>query len=88
MRLKQAFETMAFDDRILAIPVGEKNDSFPGVIKLNETSARIFELLKEETTEEAIVETMEKEYEAPREVIAADVRKCIRAFEEKGLLNP
>ncbi len=86
MRLKYQFETMKLDDRIVAVPVGENVNEFRGVVKLNETSAFIFDLLKEETTEEKIVDAMEKEYDAARSVIAEDVKRCIAEFGEKGLL--
>ena len=86
MRLKFQFETMKLDDRIVAVPVGDNVNEFRGVVKLNETSAYIFDLLKDETTEEKIVDAMEKEYDADRSVIARDVKKIIAEFEEKGLL--
>ena len=86
MRLKYQFETMELEDRIVAVPVGTDVNEFHGVVKLNETSAFIFELLKNDITEEAIVDAMEKEYDAPRSQIAEDVKKCIEEFEEKGLL--
>lgn len=86
MRLKYQFETMELEDRIVAVPVGTDVNEFRGVVKLNDTSAFIFGLLKDEISEEAIVDAMEKEYDAPRSKIAEDVRKCIGEFEEKGLL--
>ena len=86
MRLKYQFETMELEDRIVAVPVGTDVNEFHGVVKLNETSAFIFELLKNDITEEAIVDAMQKEYDAPRSQIAEGVKKCIEEFEEKGLL--
>lgn len=87
MRLKYQFETMNLEDRIIAVPVGANVNEFHGVVKLNETSAFIFGLLANETTEEAIVDAMEKEYDAPRSVIEEDVKRCIAEFKEKGLLD-
>lgn len=86
MRLKYQFETMNLEDQVVAVPVGADVNKFRGVVKLNETSAFIFGLLAEDTTEEAIVDAMEKEYDAPLSVITEDVRKIIAEFEEKGLL--
>ena len=86
MRLKFQFEKMELEGKTVAVPVGENVDEFRGVVKLNESSAFIFDLLKEETSMEAVVEAMEKEYDAPRTVIEADVKKCLEEFEERGLL--
>ena len=87
MRLKYAFETMELDDQIVAVPVGDGSEEFHGVVKLNETAADIFNLLKEDISEEAIVEAMTEIYDAPKEALAADVRKCVADFMEKGLLS-
>lgn len=86
MRLKHTFEMMNLDDQTVAIPVGADANDFHGVIKLNETAAAIFEMLKEDNTEDAIVEAMLQEYEVSRDVISRDVSKYIRDFREKGLL--
>lgn len=86
MRLKYTFETMELDDQLIAVPVGETASEFRGVIKLNEASAFIFGKLKQETTEDAIIEAMTEEYDAPREVLAADVKRVVNEFSEKGLL--
>lgn len=86
MHLKYNFETMELDDRIIAVPVGEGTSSFKGIIKMNETGAAIFELLKTDTTEEAIVKEMEKEYEGDTYQLASDVKSIIADFVNKGLV--
>ena len=87
MHLKYAFDTMELDELTIAVPVGESVSQFRGVIKLNETSAFILELLKYEISEEEIVNALEKEYDAPRELIIEDVRRYISEFEKRGLLT-
>ncbi len=86
MRLKYQFETMELDDSVVAVPVGEGANYFHGVVKLNGTAALLMDLLKEERTEEELIEILENEYEVSREIIAADVHKCVSDFMEKGLL--
>lgn len=86
MRLKHAFETMKLDDQIVAIPVGEGATEYHGVIKLNETAAFIFELLKQESTEESIIDALEKEYDVSRDIVTKDVQNYITMFREKGFL--
>ena len=54
--------------------------------RLGNFNNRLLDLLKEETSMEAIVAALEREYDAPRSVIEADVKKCLEEFEERGLL--
>lgn len=86
MRLKFAFETMELDNQVIAVPVGEGAREFHGVIKLNETGARILELLKNETTEEDIVQVLEKEYAVSHEKIVEDVRRYVCEFQKRSML--
>lgn len=86
MHLKYTFETMELDDRSVAVPVGPGANDFHGILKLNETAVFILNLLKNEITEEEIVEAMEKEYNVSRDVLAADVHRYVSDFMEKGLL--
>lgn len=55
MRLKYTFENMELDDRVVAVPVGDGAQEFRGIVKLNESAAEIFDLLKDETTEAAVI---------------------------------
>lgn len=87
LKLKYDFEIIELDDRMVAVPVGENVSEFRGVIKMNTTAARIFELLKDDTTEDAIIDTLSAEYEAPREVVSTDVQRYIWDFQSKGLLE-
>ena len=77
---------MSLEDQMVAIPVGEEAGEFLGVVKLNETAAFIFNLLKDETTEETIIDALDKVYNVPREKLTNDVRRAINEFQEKGLL--
>lgn len=86
MRLKYTFEKLELNGKIFAIPVGEDADDYHGVIKMNETAFAIFQLLKEDTTEEAIAAAMEKEYDVTKDVLNADIKRYIQSFREKGLL--
>lgn len=76
MKLKPDFITQVIDDTQFLVPVGAK--SFHGIVRSNKTAAFIVDCLKTETTEEAIVDAMCRKYNAPREVIAADVAEIIK----------
>ena len=71
MKLKSDFITQTIEDTQFLVPVGA--EAFRGIVRSNTTAAFIVDCLKEETTEEAIVDAMCAKYDAPRDVIAADV---------------
>ncbi len=75
MKLKPGFITQDIDDTQFLVPVGD--GTFGGVIRSNKTAAFIVNCLKEETTEEEIVDALCAKYDAPDEVIASDVREVI-----------
>ena len=75
MKLKDDFITQTIDDVQFLVPVG--GESFSGVARSNKTAAFIVDCLKEETTEEQIVDAMSAKYDAPREEIAADVKEIL-----------
>ena len=86
MKLKDDFLIQTIDDTQFMVPLGGR--PFSGMVRSNKTAAFIVDALREETTEEGIVDAMCARYDAPREVIAADVRailnklRSIQALEE------
>ena len=86
MRLKYTFEAMKFDGQYVAVPVDADDCEYRGVVKMNETALFILNLLKNDISEEAIVDAIAEQYDAGREVLAEDVKKYINAFREKGFL--
>ena len=75
MKLKNDFITQTIDETQFLIPVG--SESFNGIVRSNKTAAYIVDLLKEETTEEKIIDALCARYDASREVITEDVRKIL-----------
>lgn len=86
MHLKYTFDKMELNGQIIAVPVGDNANDYHGVVKMNGTADTIFDLLKEETTEENIIDTMAENYDVERVRLAEDIRKYIQEFREKGLL--
>ena len=85
MRLKKDYITQTIDDTQFLVPLG--GESFRGIVRSNRSAAFIVDCLKEETTAEAIVETMFQRFDAPREIIAADVEKVLNTLREIGALE-
>lgn len=85
MRLKDEFITQDVDDTQFLISVG--GDSFKGIVRSNKTAAFIVEELQSETTKEGIVDAMCARYDAPRDVISADVDKILDTLRSIGALE-
>lgn len=75
MKLKSNYITQNIEDFQFLVPLG--GEAFHGIARSNRTAAFIVNCLKENTTEEKIVEAMCRKYDAPRETIAADVKEIL-----------
>lgn len=78
MKLRSDFVIQDVDGTGFLVPLG--GESFRGIVRSNETAGFIVNCLKEETTEERIVDAMCAEYDAPREVIAKDVNEILNTL--------
>ena len=86
MRLKYDFKEMKLNNSMVAVPVGENVADFHNIIKMNDTALAIYNLLKEDTTEEQIVDTLSEEYNVDKVTLMADVKRFIQALREKGFV--
>ena len=73
--------------QINAVFLLDTSSSFAGLIRSNKTAAFIVECLKEDTTQEKIVEAMFEKYDAPKEVLAKDVSDVIEKLRKVGALD-
>ena len=71
MKLKDEFITHNARDEALLVPVG--GSRFAGLVKGNRTLGAILDLLKQDTDESSVIAAMCARFDAPEEVIAADV---------------
>ena len=84
MKLKDTYITHDSDGEQILL---DTSSSFAGLIRNNKTAAFIVECLKEETTEEKIVEAMFEKYDAPKAVLAKDVSDVIGKLRKVGALE-
>ena len=70
-----------------AIATGSLSKTFNGIINNNPTANYIFTLLKTEQTEDSIVQAMLEKYDAPEDVIRADVRELLDVIRKAGILE-
>lgn len=62
MKLRYEFSVMEMDGEYMAVPVGENAGSFNGMLRMNQVSAEILDLLKEDTPPEAVHQILRERY--------------------------
>lgn len=87
MKLNKEILLGSIDGKDFAIATGALSNKIHGIINNNSTANYIFQLLQKEQTEESIVEAMCKKYDAPQEVIRADVKEILAQLDEMGILE-
>ena len=85
MKLKTGFITQYIDDVQYLVPTGDV--AFNGMIRSNPTAAYVVDRLKEETTREQIADEMCRKYDAPREMIEADIDAVLDTLRGVGALE-
>lgn len=84
MKLKNDFITHDLDgEQIMVSAAG----SFKGFLKSNKTAAFIVDLLKNETSREEIIKKMLEKYDAPENLISADVDKILDILRKVGAID-
>lgn len=84
MKLKKGFVTHTTNNEQVLVAA---DGSFNGIAKSNQTAAFIVDCLKNNVTEEDIVNLMTKEYDAPREIISKDVHNIIEKLKSIGAIE-
>ena len=87
MKLKYAFEFVEIDGDVMAVPVGENAPELKGLFRLNESTSAIVKLLKEDTTEEAIADELQKTYSGSREEIMGFVHTTVEKLRAANVLE-
>ena len=85
MKIKEQFLTHEADGVSMLVPLG--GAGFSGIVKGNRTLGAILELLKNDTTEDAVVEAMGRRFDAPEDVIRRDVQRAVRELRAIGALE-
>lgn len=85
MKLKKEYLSHNSGGEAYLIPAS--GAGFSGMVKGNRTLGAILDLLKEDTTEEAVVAAMCGRFDAPRETIEKDVRRVIAELNKIGALE-
>lgn len=86
MKIKSGFMLRKVGGRNVVVAVGAASREFNGIIKLNETGAFLWELLKTERTPEELTAALLAEYDIGEDTAAADVGAFLKKLEEAELL--
>lgn len=86
MKLKYEFVVNQVADQNVAVPVGNDLEGFNGFLKMNDIGVYIFNMLKNDVSEEEIVAAMAKDYsDATEDEIKEAVRDFTTKLKEAGL---
>ncbi|MBE6701622.1 MAG: PqqD family protein [Ruminococcaceae bacterium] len=84
MKLKKEFVTHELcDEQILVSASG----TFSGYVKSNKTAAFIVDLLKNEISEEDIVNKLIEKYDVSKEIVSKDVKNVIATLRKIGAID-
>ena len=87
MKIKSGFVVRKIANQYMAVPVGARAKELHGMIGLNETAAFLWELLKEERTEEELAVLLYDEYEINEEKALETVQRFCKLLQEEGVLE-
>ncbi len=87
MKLCEGFVLREIDGEAIVVATGKASEKFNGMMRGNETTARICQLLMTDTTEEAIVDALSGEYAVSRETLEKDVHAVLAKMKEAGMLD-
>ena len=77
MKLKPEFEIVRVADDYTLIPLGEQMEQFCGTVVLNEVSAFLLKLMKDDVSKEELIRALTAEYEVDDETAQADVEEAL-----------
>ena len=87
MKIKNDFIVKEISDSTVVIPVGNRVADFNGMLNLNETGVFLFNLLKNDTTIEALVQSLVDEYEVTKEKANEDVITFVNKLKEADIIE-
>lgn len=85
MKLNKNFVVHKSGKETLLVPLG--GAKFSGIVKGNNTTGKVLEMLNENTTEQKIVASLRSEFEAPECVIEKDVKNILSQLRKIGALD-
>ena len=85
MKLKSGFETMNIGETPYLVPFG--GIAFHGIIRGNSTAGFILEQIKDDITEQELVDAVCREYDVSVDAAGEDVKEIVNKLREIGALE-
>ena len=85
MKLRKEFIIHDTGMESMLVPTGDAGWS--GLLKGNRTLGAILSLMKEDTTEDAVIAALKDRFDAPEDMIAGDVKKTLAVLRDIGALD-
>ena len=87
MKIKYGYVLREVAGSYVVIPVGENAADFNGVISLNEVGAFLWDKLKDDTDENALLAAVTAEYDVDEMTARSDIAAFLSKVREQGLLK-
>lgn len=87
MKINQTFAIREVAGEYILLPVGRSALAVGGMLTTNEVGAFICEALREEVSREELIRRLCEEFDAPREVIAADLDEFLDRLRKAKILQ-
>lgn len=87
MKIKEGFVIRKIAGQYMAVPVGARAKELHGMIGLNETAIFLWELLKQNRSEEELAALLYNEYEISEEKSLETVQKFCKTLQKEGVLE-
>ena len=89
MRLKYNFEFIEMDDELVAVPVGDNANEFHGMIKINDVTKEMLELIKESNKPEEVLDKLLKNHpEEKKNELGQYLCDFLNTLIKEGILEP
>lgn len=85
MKIKEGFLLRKFADKYIVVSIEDEN-SFNGIITLNETAAFVWEQLKNDISYDKLLASLLENFEVDKSVAERDLHNFLRIADEAGLL--
>ena len=87
MKVKEEYVLKTVGNQTIVVPTGKEAVRFQGMITLNKTAKFLFLLLKEEQSEDTLVQKIIEHYEVDEQRARTDVKAFIELLEKHQLLE-
>lgn len=87
MKLKKGFILHKSENEYIVVATEEACKFFNGIIRLNFVGGEIVELLKDEITQEKIIEKLLDKYDVKKDILEKDVSEIIDKLKSVGIIE-